>query len=539
MKRTLALILALVIALACCACGQKTAAPAGNETKPAAAPADKGDQPAATEAAAAPKKDTLIIAVEQEGNDFDPQSSGVAFQSSSIIRNVYETLIRNNADGTVYGDLATSWEWINDGMAIDFKLREGVTFSNGEPFTADDVIYTYQVRYPTSSMGKSETVFDFANMEKVNDHEVIIPLLKKASDALNIMTNQKYSIMNQKAVEDAGDLASTKPVGTGAYIFSEWVQGDRMVLTYNENYWGEAPQFKNITLRIIKENAQAEIELENGNIDAAFLPGNNDVVRVSNGEIPGLKTISQFGSVNALQFNFNKEFANNKLVRQALNYLVDRETMVKADSNGLNSPAYQPGIPGHACYIDEYNTNHPYEYNPEKAKELLTEAGYPDGLTLELYTDVSQACVTDSQLLKNMFAAGGVELNIHSLEAGTVVPLVIVGEEDDVFLGFGISDYYGSILQRFRGASDPKYSPDFDHSGNSDVYLEIFEKFKVAETTLDRDEAVKIMQECARMEVEDALTIPLTATNLFINCIDSLYISYNYSDPNFTMWGTN
>ena len=535
MKRTFALILALVLALTFVACGNS---PAPAETK---APSAGGSASGSTSGGSAdntpaPVKDTLVIAIEQEGNDFDPQNSGVAFSSAGIIRNVYDPLIRNNPDGTVYGVLATSWEWINDGMALDFKLRENVYFTNGELFTADDVLYSYQVRFPTSSMGKSETIFDFENMEKVNDYEIIIPLKKLASDALNQLTHMKYSSMNQKAVEEAGDKAGIQPVGTGAYVLKEWVQGDRTVLAANENYWGEAPRLKEVTIRIIKESAQAEIELENGNVDAViFSVGNNDVLRVMNGEIPGLKTISLWNGVNCLQFNFKKEFANNKLVRQALNYAVDREALSKADSNGLNPPAYQPGIPTHACYIDEYNTNIPYEYNPEKAKELLKEAGY-ENLTLELYTDVSAACVTDAQLLKNMFATAGVTLNIHSLEPGTVVPLVITGDEDDVFLGFGISDWTGSILQRFRSASDPGYSPDFDNHRFSDVFNEVYEKFLVAEKTLDRDEAVRIMRECSQIEVENALQIPLTTTSIYINCVENFQLQWNFGDPNFLNW---
>ena len=133
-------------------------------------------------------------------------------------------------------------------------------------------------------------------------------------------------------------------------------------------------------------------------------------------------------------------------------------------------------------------------------------------------------------------SAAGVTLNIHSLEPGTVVPLVITGDEDDVFLGFGISDWTGSILQRFRSASDPGYSPDFDNHRFSDVFNEVYEKFLVAEKTLDRDEAVRIMRECSQIEVENALQIPLTTTSIYINCVENFQLQWNFGDPNFLNW---
>jgi peptide/nickel transport system substrate-binding protein len=523
-KKIIALLVSVILLFACVGCSNAGSQTSGKD---------------GTTTTNAPVKDTLVISIEQEGNDFDPMSSGVAMSTSGVIRNVYEGLVRCNADGSVRGILATSWTWASDGMSIDFKLREGVKFTNGETFNADDVIYSLKDRYPTSSTGKSEVIFDFPNIKKVGDYEVVIPLKKSASDALNLLTQQKYSIMNKKAVDAAGSLAGSKPIGTGPYLLDQWVQGDKIVLKANDNYWGGKAKLKTITIRIIKESSQAEIELESGNVDAVITGGNNDVIRVQKGEVKGLKSVSIFGGVNALQFNFKKSFANNVLVRQALNYAIDRNAIAQADSSGLNTPVYQPGIPTQPCYIQDYVTNPPYPYNPEKAKALLAQAGYANGLTLELYSDVGAAAVSDGQLLKNMFAKVGVTLNLHALEAGTFVPIALKGEEDDVLLSIGIGDNTGSILQRFRSASDPKYSPDFDQSSSSNVYSEIFTKFSQAGATLDQNKAIDIMKECGKMEVEQALTVPLNSSNTYVNCVSNLNVEWNYGDPNFFNWYYN
>ena len=520
-KRTIALLLSVIMLLACVGCGNA---------------ASQSTNKDGTATSTAPVKDTLVISIEQEGNDFDPMNSGVAMSTSGVIRNVYEGLVRCNPDGTVRPALAKEWTWAKDGLSISFKLREGVKFTNGETLTADDVIYSLKDRYPTSSTGKSEVIFDFPKMTKVSDSEVVIPLKKNASDALNLLTQQKYSIMNKKAVDAAGSLAGSKPVGTGPYTLSQWVQGDKMILTANDNYWGGKAKIKTITIRIIKEASQAQIELESGNVDAVITGGNSDVIRVQKGEVKGIKSVPIFNGVNALQFNFKKDFANNVLVRQALNYAIDRNAIAQGDSSGLNKPVWQPGIPTHPCYIQDYVTKPPYEYNPEKAKALLAQAGYGNGLTLELYSDVGAGAISDGQLLKNMFAKVGVTLNLHALEAGTFVPIALKGEENDVLLSIGIGDNSGSILQRFRSASDPKYSPDFDQSSKSTVYSEIFKKFSEAEATLDQAKAIDIMKECGKMEVEQALTVPLNSSNIYVNCVSNLNVQWNYGDPNFFNW---
>ena len=130
----------------------------------------------------------------------------------------------------------------------------------------------------------------------------------------------------------------------------------------------------------------------------------------------------------------------------------------------------------------------------------------------------------------------GITMNIHSLEAGTVVPIVIGGEEDDCFIGFNISDWTGSILQRQRYCCDPHYSPDFEHHGESPAYDGVYAIFAEAEKTLDRDEAIKLIEEAARLEQEEALNIPMTYTNNFINAKKGLHVVWQYGDVNLAEW---
>jgi len=517
MKKVLAVLLALAMIFSFAACGKKEEAKKEDEKK---------------------VKDTMTIVIESEGNDFHPINSGVAISSSSVTRNVYEPLVRNDADGNIIAALATEWKMADDGMSITFKLREGVKFHNGEDFDADDVMYTFKEIHAVQR-AKSETTFDFANIEKLGQYEVKIPMLKKAPDALHLLTHQVYSILNKTAVEAAGDQVGRKPVGTGPYVFdpAKWVAGDRFVLTAFEDYWGEQPQLKEVTVRIIKENTQAQIELENGNVDAVvFNTGNNDVLRVMNGEVKGLMTQPVFNGVNVIQFNSTKEFAQNKLLRQAFQYAIDRVALAKGDSNGLNTPAYQTVIPGYGGYIEDYNTNNPFPYNPEKAAQLVKEAGYPNGITLEVYSDAGKLAALDGQLLKNMLAKANININLHPLESGTFVPLAMAGAEDDAVISIMVNDYYGSALQRFRSVVDSKFKPDWDQSSKTGFYDCMLELFTEAENTLDEAKLEELYKKMNEMEVEESLIIPLNTMNIWVNSIEGLHIQWRFADPCFANW---
>ena len=526
----LLLVFAMVFGLAACGGGGSTPANNGGNTTPA----NNGGN----EVAPAAPQDTLIIAIETEGNDFDPQNSGVLFSSSSVIRNVYEPLVRNDAEGNIIPALAESWKFDDDKGGITFNLRKGVKFHNGETFTSDDVIFSWQERFASSATGAKEALFDFVNMKAIDEYTIYLPFKKLASDCLHDLTQSKYCIMNRKATTEFGDKIGTNPCGTGAYKMVNWVQGDRYELEANNDYWGGKPRLQKITIRIIKEQSQAQIELENGKVDAVlFNTATNDVVRAMNGEIEGIQVIPIFNGINALQFNFRKETVANKLVRQAIAAAIDKDAVSKGDSLGLNVPAYQTTIPGYISYIDEYNTTKPNGYDLEKAKQLIKEAGYENGLTLELYSDNGTLASKDGQLLKNMLEKIGITLNLNPNEAGTFVPTILKGDANDCYLSQAINDYTGSPIQRFRTTVDPSYSPDWDGSGTTGTYSEMYDLLREAETTYEDDaKLAQILKKMNEMETEACYVVPLNTMNIYLSCKEGLHIQYRFVDPFFYNW---
>lgn len=496
-KKLLSTILALTVALSL------LAGCAGTSSGP-----DSGSSSGTTDVGgSASSKDTLVIRVNSDPTSFDPYTSGYG-NSLIITKSIFETLTTKDNEGNIKPGLATSWQWAEDGMSIDFKLREGVTFHNGEAFTADDVIWSLSTF--RTQLNITETVFDLGNIQKISETEIKIPLLQKAGDALARLCDITYAISNQKAIEEAGDQYNWKPVGTGPYKFVSWVQGDEANLAANEAYWDGKPKIENLTMRIIPEASQAEIELELGNVDVVIGPDLTDVKRADAGDVEGVSLGGYMdGNVWCLLFNYDKPWTKELKLRQAISYAINKDDIVSAVYNGYASVSNQPMSKlFKGAYNSEYDPSSYSTYDPEKAKQLLSEAGYEPGeLNLVMVTDQDATIVATAQLLKKNLEDVGIGLEIKSYDSATAVSGFIKGDEDDVHMNITLSgNGYPIVYLKF---SDPDYTPNWDNSANSGLFDEVYDNYKKALASTDKDECFDFVKQGVNVEVEQTLMVPL------------------------------
>ncbi|HHV78390.1 MAG TPA: ABC transporter substrate-binding protein [Firmicutes bacterium] len=350
-SRVIALLLAVVlgISLAGCSSGQK----------PAEKPAEKQPE--------APKvKDSITIALQGEPTSLDPQFPDDG-NMRAVTDNVFEGLLE--LDGQTLKPkpaLATEYKVVNP-TTWEFKLRSGVKFHNGETLTADDVVFS--VTRIIDPKFKSQIAGNFSSIKtakKVDDSTVQI--ITNGPDPAMPVRLTLLKIMNKKHVESVGDKVTTQPVGTGPYKVTEWNRGVHILVERFDQYWGNKPSIPKAKYRFIQEGSTRLSALKAGEIDLAvnLLP-------------EYAKEVPQVATAEGLEFpfirlNHFKGIMANKLMRLAVNYAIDKEAIAKNLFGGYATVAqgqlFKPGYVG-------FNPNlKPYPYDPEKAKELIKQAGY-------------------------------------------------------------------------------------------------------------------------------------------------------------------
>ena len=213
-------------------------------------------------------KDTLTLAAQTEPDTMDP-CHGNGVSNNIVMNQVYDSLVRYNEDGTVEPRLATEWEQIDD-THIRFKLRENVVFSNGNAFTADDVLHSLARTKNDSTAISTMSWYDPDTSYAEDDHTVVISMYQPYAPALYVLGGGRTWIGDKETMEEMGEENYARsPVGTGAYVLSEWVAGSSMLLTRNENYWGEPAKTPNVRINFIAEEANRIIALETGEADLA------------------------------------------------------------------------------------------------------------------------------------------------------------------------------------------------------------------------------------------------------------------------------
>lgn len=367
-------------------------------------------------------KDSLSVALKAEPGNIDPHGN-TQLVSFAIQREIFNTLVQKDENGNIVPELAESWEVLDD-TTIRFHLRDDVYFHNGEKMTAEDV--RFSIARATEGKG-SKTLFvnfDGENTKVVDDTTVDIKLKAPFAAALNYLTSSRGDILSKKAVEELGDEEfGRQPVGTGPFKFKEWKSGVSVELERNEEYWGEKPSYSKLTFKFITEAANRAIELETGGVDIAYDISPNDVSRLE--DSPECQIVQGQGyKFTYITLNMQDEYLKNQKVREALSIAVDMPSLVDAVYSGTAVVADSVMNPNMFGYVSIGQN----EYNVEKAKTLLAEAGYPDGFTISMKTNDDKQFIAVLEIVQNMWKEIGVTGEIQSYEQASYLDMAKAGE---------------------------------------------------------------------------------------------------------------
>jgi len=304
---------------------------------------------------------------------------------------IYDNLVQYKGDTTeIIPALAQSWDVSEDGTVWTFHLREGVKFHDGTDFNADAVVFNYMrvldEDAPFFHVGGSWAYFEYlvgAQIEEivaVDDLTVKFVLKGKFAPFLVCLAYGTSGIISPTAIEEWGEDFIKHPVGTGPFIFDEWVTDQYVSLVVNEDYWGGRPYLDKIVFESIPEASAGLLALQGGDIHVLAELSPEQMAVVNNN--PNLD-VEQVSGANLSWVLLNQAFEplDDVRVRQAINYAVNVDKIVKELWSGTGIRAINPYPPTMPCWNDEIA---PYAYDPEKAKELLAEAGYADGFDMEI-----------------------------------------------------------------------------------------------------------------------------------------------------------
>ncbi|QTX32628.1 ABC transporter substrate-binding protein [Aminithiophilus ramosus] len=376
--------------------------------------------------AAAAYKDEIVYC---QGNDLTTMdiSIGIQERACALTNNMFDSLFTFDEDMNVICDLAESYRWLDD-TSLEVKIKKGITFHNGAAMTPEDVAFSMDHINERGSLFAG----NYVGTDIVDDATVVIRLKAPNPPLVNLLA-VPYAAVLPKDVYTADPKAfAQKPVGTGPYKLKEFKEGDYYTLERFDDYRGTPAKTKLLTLRIVPEAAQRLILLETGEVDVAYEIPASSVSRIEGDR--NLKIITS-DSMKIVTLNLNSGSSGplgNRLVRKAIQSAIDKQIIIDAFLYGYGK-AVNSTIPESA---KEYAVQEDYRYDPEAAKKLLAEAGYPDGFKMTIWTDSNQTNTEISQVLQNQLSKVGIDLSIVVQDPNTTFSRLKAGDDFDMILDF-------------------------------------------------------------------------------------------------------
>ena len=412
---------------------------------------------------AALAQDAVVrVAIPTDMRNFDPHQS-IATHERAVQQNIFDTLVDLDRDYTpTVPALATSWTYLDD-VTLEVSLREGVTFHNGEAFTADDVVFTFdRVLNSDPPMGLHSWVAGTIDrVEKVDDYTVRFVTPEPYAPLVANLT--RIHILPDETFQEMGeDAFGQEPVGTGPFQFESWTIGEEVVLSAFEDHWREGvPMVDGAVFRIIPDEFGRFAALRAGEVD---IIQNLPASRIEQAEEdPNISVAPVWGQRNMWIGIMIRPPLDDVRIRQALNYAVDKQAIIDSIFEGYAGDVSPGGFGALAFgYHDDIEG---YPYDPDRARELLAEAGYPNGLELDFrcssdrYASDREVC----QAIQAYLSAVGVETEVQFTEWAVYSQLRAEKTMEALyFLGYGNSLFDADFPLRLCCWSGGRSETDFN-----------------------------------------------------------------------------
>jgi peptide/nickel transport system substrate-binding protein len=462
-----------------------------------------------------PGPTTLVVDRANELQGVDP-AFNYEYAGWEVIYNLYQRLVTYDRDdpSKFVGVLATSWTSSPDGLVYTFKLREGVKFSNGDAFDANAVKYSFDrvlKMNQAPSWLLSQTI-TFDSVKVVDKYTVEMHLTAPYTAFLATMATMTASIVNPSVVEAHGGVVanSTNPwmdsnsAGTGPFLLQEWIRGDHLTLARNPNYWGEPPKLEKVVM-YYKSSAQTRlVDIKSGAAQIASIEVNH-IPDVQN--VEGIE-VQSFGPAFHIDFIYmdTQTFPfNNALLRRAVVHAINYDAIMSGINKDLTVRFAGPIPRGMEGYDESIQ---PYKYDPELAKQLLSQAGYPGGKGLPTITyfyysrDASIPLI--AQEVQNDLANIGINVKLQETSIATYMDKIFTGPKDVPEMGW--TEWYADYPAPDNFVF-PFVNAEFPPVGWNPAYYKnprVMELISQAPYTMDPTKRAEMYKEITSIVTEDA-----------------------------------
>lgn len=504
LKRALLLLAALaMLAVSLYGCSTGDTQPTPDDSQ---AVSDSGSEASAAQSGELPEGNSVTVGIAQDLSNLDPQLAATA-GVREVLFNIFEGLVKASPDGSVTPAVASDYEISEDGKTYTFTLREGVTFHNGETVTVEDVVYSLE-RCAGSENDGTPLVSAFSNVSKIeapDQSHVVVTLAEPSTEFINALT---AAIIPQ----GSGPAIATDLVGTGPFRFVSYAPQDNLVMEKYDGYWdaAKAAKLDQVTFKIIPDVNSLVIGLKGGSLDMVVHLPNTLLAEVEDSFTVHQNTMN---IVQALYLNNAVEPFDNELVRQAMYYAIDVDQIIEFVCSGAGVATGTSMYPAQTKYfMPELAEN--YKQDVEKAKELLAQAGYPDGFAMTITAPSNYTQHMDTaQVLIEQLKAVGITAELVPVEWQTWVDDVYRGRNyqstvcgiaaDDMTAREMLVRYMSDNRKNFIAFDDPEYDDVMTRAMTSTDDGEQTQLYKRAQEILNEKAASLWIQDACELTVTD------------------------------------